>query len=298
MSTQHENTAPLNLMPVPQPRFRFIEEIPLPNVHPQKGLRKCTTDDGTILVKKEQERWELLESEVRMMHYATHQMQVKGPKLRDMYLIGIKRVMITDIDPGVTLHSVWKKIKSSKNKELIIQQLRAEVQKMRKGTQPLIGRVDWDGNIVKDDPYFDPYSPGGIRHAVTFFESEAQFGQHKIGLLRARCGDAVARHLEKLIQPLQELYTGRFVLTHGDLHSENIHVRCRSDSKGKPVWELSGILDWGRSGFYPEYMEYATAMKTGPYHPYWQKEMKKVLKGFECSKQRVKAEELATLWAF
>lgn len=296
MSSQHQNSAPSSLAPEPQPGFRFVKETPLPHVHPQKGLRKCTTEDGTILVKKEQERWELLESEVRMLYHATGQMQVKGPKLRDMYLDGTKRVMITDFDPGVTLHSVWKKI-SSKNKKLIIQQLRVEVLKMRESTQPLIGRVGWDRNIVKNDPYFDPYYPGAEDQPVTFFESEAKFDQHKVELLRASGGDAVAGHLEKLIQPLQGQYSGRFVLTHGDLHSENIHVRCLSDSKGIPVWELSGILDWGRSGFYPEYMEYATAMKTGPYHPYWQKVLKEVLKGLECSKQRVKAEELATHWA-
>ena len=95
---------------------------------------------------------------------------------------------------------------------------------------------------------------------------------------------------------LRGQYTGKvkFVLTHADLHSENIHVCRVMDSKGKSTWELSGILDWGRSGFSPEYMEYAMAMKSGPYRPYWQNVMKAVLKGLECSKKRVKVEEHAT----
>lgn len=63
------------------------------------------------------------------------------------------------------------------------------------------------------------------------------------------------------------------------------------------MWELSGILDWGNSGFYPEYMEYATAMKKGPSRPYWRRVMKEVLRDIECSKERLQAEEMATEWS-
>ena len=154
---------------------------------------------------------------------------------------------------------------------------------MRQSTQPFIGRVGWDGNIVKNDPYYDPYYSDVISHSVTFLESQGKLDQHKVELLRASSGNAAAKNLEKLIQPLQEQYSGKFAL-HGDLHSEKIHVRCLSDPKAKSVWELSGILDWERSEFYPEYMEYATAMKTGPFYPSWQKVMKEVLKELEYSK--------------
>lgn len=44
-------------------------------------------------------------------------------------------------------------------------------------------------------------------------------------------------------------------------------------------------------------MEYAVAMKSGPTLPYWRKVMKQVLEGMECSKERIKVEELATQWA-
>jgi Ser/Thr protein kinase RdoA (MazF antagonist) len=186
---------------------------------------------------------------------------------------------------------------SSANKKLVIEQLRAEILKMRASIKPLIGRVGWDGNIDKEDPYWDLYHPDTRTYSVTCFSTEAEFDAHKVEHMRARGGNASAKALEDLIKPLRARYSEKFVLTHADLHSENIHVRRVTDSKGKDAWELSGILDWGRSGFYPEYMEYAVAMKSGPYRPYWQKVMEEVLKGMECSKERLKVEEYATEWA-
>ena len=64
-------------------------------------------------------------------------------------------------------------------------------------------------------------------------------------------GEVAARQLESLIKPLREKHTEGYVLTHGDLHLDNINVRCIPDSKGGRTWTLSGILDWGRSGFCP-----------------------------------------------
>ena len=276
-------------LPVPQSEL-------LPDIGGKKNVFKCSTKDGEIVAKKIDKRWELLESEVRMLDYATRQLQVKGPKLRDVYLNGDERVMVTDFDPGVRLENVWRKM-SRANRNLIIKQLRAEILKMRASTKPMIGRVGWDGDIEKNDPYHDPYHPDSTSYPITYFASESDFDAHKVEQMRIKGGDGAATVLESFIKPLQKRYSERFVFTHGDLHSENIHVRSVKDSRGMSVWELSGILDWGRSGFYPEYMEYAIAMKTGPYRPYWQKVMKKVMKGMECTKERIQVEEWATEWA-
>ncbi|ERF69431.1 hypothetical protein EPUS_07835 [Endocarpon pusillum Z07020] len=188
---------------------------------------------------------------------------------------------------------VWKKI-NTVNKKLIIHQLRTEILKMRASTKPLIGRVAWNGDIEKDDPYPDPYHSDTTRYTVNYFGSEAEFDAHKVEQMRARRGDAAAKALEDRIKPLRDQYSERFVLTHGDLHSQNVHVRRVVGSDGKSRWELSGILDWGSSGLYPKYMEYAMAMKTGPHRPYWKKVMKEVLQGMECSRERMEVEERAT----
>ncbi len=282
--------------PVNQPQpVPSIHGDLLPNIGLKKNIFKCSTESGEIVAKKVHKRWKLLESEARMLDYATRKLQVKGPRLRDMFLDGDDRVMVTDLDPGVQLHRVWKKI-SRTNKKLIVQQLRAEILKMRTSTKPFIGRVGWDGDIEKHDPYCDPYHPDTIKYNVNYFKSESEFDAHKVEQMRVRRGDAAAKALEDRIKPLRDQYSERFVLTHGDLHSQNIHVHCVTGSDGKSRWELSGILDWGRSGFYPEYMEYAMAMKTGPHRPYWKKVLKEVLEGMECSKERMQVEEWATEW--
>jgi hypothetical protein len=204
--------------------------------------------------------------------------------------------MFTDFIPGVTVHSVWKKLSQSDQK-LIIQDLRAEIVKMRQSTRPRIGRVGWDGNIATDDPYRDPYFPDTHDNTMSFFRSEAEFNDHKIKQIRNKCGEPAAKELESRIKPLRGQYSEKFVLRHANLHQEDILVRQVRDGSGESTWRLSGIVDWARSGYYPEYMEYATAMNDGPTHPYWRKVMKEVLKGLECSKQRLKVEGAATYWA-
>lgn len=187
---------------------------------------KSVTKDGDITAKKVDYHESLLDSEVRMLDHATRICNVKGPKLRRSYLDGDMRVMETDFDLGVSVGRVWKKLSWS-NQKLIIQQLRHEIMKMRESTQPLIGRIGRDGRIARDDPFNDPYHPETSFYTITFFTSESEFDAHKIKHLRRRAGRAAASRLEYLLRPLRTRYTERFVLTHGDLHQDNIHVRCQ-----------------------------------------------------------------------
>jgi aminoglycoside phosphotransferase (APT) family kinase protein len=60
----------------------------------------------------------------------------------------------------------------------------------------------------------------------------------------------------------------RFVLTHGDLTPRNIMVEGA---------RVTGIVDWERSGFFPEWAEYAFAMKLGHAHEEWWKPVLKEL---------------------
>ena len=284
----HQENSPAQ--PVPQPRI--IREEPLPDVLPGKDVLKCIAEDGRILVRKK----EIVESEARILDHASRVLHLKTPMLRGLHLEGGKRTMFTDCIPGVTVHSVWKKLRASDQK-LIMQDLRTEIFKMRHSTRPWIGRVGWDGNIATDDPYQDPYFPDTRSNKMRFFMNESDFDDHKIKQIKDKCGELAAKKLENDIQPLRSQYTGKFVLTHADLNQYNILVHQVSDGNGKSTWRLSGIVDWGRSGYYPEYMEYATAMKDGPYYPYWRKVLKKILKGQECSKRRLKVEVAATYWA-
>jgi hypothetical protein len=104
MSDESRSKPKDTLKPNSRPHIRSVAEIALV---PDKKVLKCTAEDGSIVVKKVGERWQLLESEVRMLSHATGGAQIKGPKLREVYLDGKTRVIVTDFDPGVTVHSVW-----------------------------------------------------------------------------------------------------------------------------------------------------------------------------------------------
>lgn len=103
---------------------------------------------------------------------------------------------------------------------------------------------------------------------MSFFRIESEFDDHKIKQIRCKYGKPTAKKLESRIKPLRGQYSEKFVLTHADLHQDNILVRQVRDASGKSTWRLSGIVDWARSGYYPEYMEYATAMNDGPEDPF------------------------------
>jgi Phosphotransferase enzyme family len=245
---------------------QIIEEQPLLTIGPQnfcdKPLWKCLTVEGETLVKKS----EILTSEARMMFHASRALGLKAPMLRAVSRQGQHTAMYMDFVPGRTVHSVWKKMSCS-NRNLIKQQLRAEIVRMRQSTRPWIGRVDWNGDIHITDPFYDQYFPDtqSASNTMTYFRSEAEFDAYKVHKFQVHCNEQSAQQLQSLLTPLRTEYTERFVLIHADLHQENILVREVRDQSGKSRWHLAGIIDWARSGYYPEYMEYATVLKDGPY---------------------------------
>lgn len=87
---------------------------------------KCIAEDGQILVKKS----EIIESEARILAHASRILHVRYPMVHGMDVEGGIRSMFTNFILGVTVHSVWKELSRSDQK-LIIQDLRAEIIKMR-----------------------------------------------------------------------------------------------------------------------------------------------------------------------
>lgn len=75
----------------------------------------------------------------------------------------------------------------------------------------------------------------------------------------------------------------KFVLTHGDLFPRNILVE---DGK------ITGIVDWGRGGFFPGYVEYFLAADVYNYHgeEWWRPVLMEVLTS--CSQERIKFQRL------
>lgn len=53
--------------------------------------------------------------------------------------------------------------------------------------------------------------------------------------------------------------------THADLHARNIIISRDSSPK------ILGLIDWGQSGWYPEYWEWCKACYTSDYNGEWRK---------------------------
>lgn len=116
------------------------------------------------------------------------------------------------------------------------------------------------------------------------FEDEKSFDEWCVkripvgfwGLQRKRW----ARWVEKQHQDPSKLST--FILTHGDLTPRSMIVH---DGR------ITGIVNWERSGFFPEYAEYAFAMKLGhSIEKWWILVLREVLQ--HCSRTRLQFTKL------
>ena len=222
-----------------------------------------------------------LQTEADMMHYAaTH--GVLAPKVRAVYDIHkalptkpSASAMVSDRLPGVRLSDVWADL-SDEERKSIVAQLREQINKMRACTQSYIGRLNNRSTC-------NVYEPVPVVGEVCGpFIDEEHFDRWCLdrvpdglfGLTRKKW----ARWLEKERQrPLR-----KFVLTHGDLSPSNIIV------DGGVV---TGIVDWERSGFWPEYAEYAFAMELFPkvqrrQEEWWVPVLQEILP--RCSDRRLK----------
>lgn len=232
-----------------------------------------STSNGDVLALKIGCKGSLARSEADMMQYAaTH--GILAPKVRGCYDVvtmkpkrPLARIMVAERVPGQSLDTVWDKLSKAERKS-IKKQLREQFTIMRSCTLPYIGRVD------KQSTYnvYDRLEPNYIGP----FEDEESFDAWC--LVRVRRSDftfwRMRRFLEKSREKAKAAGTAnRFVLTHGDLSPRNIMVE-----NGR----LTGIVDWGRSGFFPEYAEYAFAMKLGHgIEKWWRPMLKKLLVPWE-----------------
>jgi aminoglycoside phosphotransferase (APT) family kinase protein len=223
------------------------------------------------------------ESEAYMLQYAVEHAGVKAPKLRRVEIVGDARLMVTDFVPGVPLDTVWSTLNET-DRAGIKQQLQEQIALFRNCSIPYIGRIGDDATFP------DPYRP--FRgYFIGPFQDESAFDDHKVQEFEKRANGHNAKILKTHLDALRGTYSKRFVLTHVDLNSRNIHVERKDGS-----WQISGILDWERSGFFPEYMEYAVAMTTVSHNQEWRQVLKEVLEGIGigCSEERVNLENVAT----
>lgn len=235
-----------------------------------------TTPAGVTVALKVKTRETLRFSEADLMHYAaTH--GILAPKVYGVYDIESSpraRVMVSDRVPGAPLVEVWQSA-SQEDKDSYKAQLREQLKRMRECTQPFIGRVTKSGEPQPTHNVFDRLFGNDLGP----FQSEEEFDGWCLARVLMKTGHISRRKWKRFIeQERRNASSGKFVLTHGNLSPGNIIVKDGV---------ITGIIDWGRGGFFPEYAEYAFAMELSPgIEEWWIPVLQEILQS--CSKDRLK----------
>lgn len=238
------------------------------------------TPSGAVLALKVKTREGLRFSEADVMHYAaTH--GILAPKVHGVYDIESSpraRVMVSDRVPGAPLVEVWESA-TEEEKTSYKAQLREQLRRMRECAQPFIGRVTKSGEPQPTHNVYDRL----LSNDLGPFHTEEDFERWCLDRVLMKSGLISRRKWKRFIQrERRNASSGKFVLTHGDLSPRNIIAKDGV---------ITGIIDWGRGGFFPEYAEYAFAMELSPgIEKWWMPVLREILQ--PCSDDRLKFTKL------
>ena len=148
--------------------------------------------------------------------------------------------------PGLTLESVWtqlrKELKISLSNRL--SQILLKLRELKQSKDDLLGGVAGEG--CKDSRRHTRISQKPIR-SIAEFEDFVFSNPHFGGSVYI-----------KLLRGMLQSHKPSVVFSHGDLRPANIMVQ--PDQQGG--YNVSAILDWEMSGFYPDYWESVKATNT------------------------------------
>lgn len=254
------------------PKFSYLDAVIGKEIHNFWGNRvlEHINSKGKLLALKVSSPDGLDCSQGDMMSYAAEH-GVLAPKVFGTYDIVTKkpiaRVMVSERVPGIPLVDIWRDM-SQHDQTSIKEQLRAQIRHMRTLTQPFIGRVNQQPTRNLYDTTFTRYCGP--------FEDEKSFDDWC--LTRLYGGGFQQKKWQRILEKQRRTSSGKFVLTHGDLSPRNILVQGGT---------ITGIIDWELSGFFPEYVEYATAVGLNSgMEKWWIPVLQEVLE--PCSKDMIK----------
>lgn len=233
-----------------------------------------TTSSGAERVIKVRPPQHLSRSEGDTMNYAASH-NILAPRVYGTYSVKtthtIAMVLSSDRAPGIPLAEAWPAY-SDTEKESVKSQLGTQLEHMRSCTQPFIG---CPGRKSAHNVY-SRIIPGRFGP----FDTEEAFDDWCLAQIRSL---PPTRWIwKRWLKSMRKKSPSRFVLTHGDLTPRNIMV------EGSTV---TGIIDWERGGFFPEYCEYAWAKKLCHSHEdWWFPILDELLQ--PCSKERLKFTEM------
>ena len=202
----------------------------------RRWVGKCSAD---IVVKVTTSTSDL--TECTSLEYLERQRPcLPVPRVHGLVVCNGLAYLFISFLPGSTLCEVWPLLTISQ-KEAIRDQLDSILSDLRQLKRPngmALGGVGGEG--CKD-------ARRSIRICTRAIFSNEDFW--KFQYLEAPVGSSIyLTSLRKITQPLQ---ASQCVFTHGDLRTSNIIVYAKDDG----FYNVSGIIDWEMSGFYPEDFE-------------------------------------------
>ncbi|KAE8352201.1 kinase-like domain-containing protein [Aspergillus coremiiformis] len=206
-------------------------------------------------------------AEAEALHLVSTRTTIPVPQLLSAYILDGTGYIIMSYEHGTPFEKYWDGASQSEQQRLLAQ-LADYVQQMREIKGDFIGGLD-------RSPCRDGVFEGGYgdytKYSYGPYESEETFNEGMVQALRDRLPSKL---LESENDPESMFWTREYILyqtvralkghtivfTHGDLHGGNTLVR----SDGTVV-----LLDWGLSGFWPEYWEFYRAMFNPPWRTSW-----------------------------
>ncbi|KAF2150392.1 kinase-like protein [Myriangium duriaei CBS 260.36] len=180
-----------------------------------------------------------------LVYLAANLPSLPVPKPHGMVDFGPRRVLFTDFVPGQTMEATWpslsveEKIGLSKDLDRMFVALR----ELPMPEGEVLGSLDGSGCV--DNRRFERRNEEPI---VTVKEFVDHYFQGYRGS---------APTYTKLMRSLLpgDAEDAKVVFTHSDLRPANIMVQRIEGEEGK--WEITGVIDWESSGWYPEWWEAA-----------------------------------------
>lgn len=196
---------------------------------------KCTTSIVVKIVPNLDDYTEY----TSMQYLAQHAPEIPAPKPLGSVISNGTSYIFMSFVPGVTVDKIWSKL-SEEQKASIRDQLSNILLKLRQLKVPrgvFLGGVSGEG--CKDTRRHTRICQAPISTCAEFEDfkfSNPHFGSSEyIALLRG----------------LSTSHAAIVCFSHGDLRAENVVVQ--PDQHGS--YFVTGVLDWEKSGFYPDYFE-------------------------------------------
>ncbi|KAB8224489.1 kinase-like domain-containing protein [Aspergillus novoparasiticus] len=199
-------------------------------------------------------------AEAEALHLVSKRTTIAVPNLLSACILDGTGYITISYEPGTPFEQYWDNASETEHQR-ILAQLTDYVQQTRGIEGNFIGAPD-------HSPCRDGVFEGGYgdhtKYSYGPYESEVQALRDRLpGKLLQSENDPESNFWASeyiLHQTVRGLKGHKIVFTHGDLHECNMLVR----SDGTVV-----LLDWGLSGFWPEYWEFYRAMFNPPWRTSW-----------------------------